>query len=242
MQGMTVRKLSFAALAALAVTASMGGCGGEPSEPRATDEPERTQSPAPTTGAPPGADENRVKPDEQGNGDEQGGRPGEKPPRGEAGPAEGPHGDPRVTELEREAAATVRAYVSALDSRDTERVCSLLAPGVIERVKLPLPRRDCASSLEASIGYRDPRGLPIWEGAEVLEVASVKTEGPEATVVATVLTRFADRAEPSLEDDVVHLTRAPGGWLLARPSSTLYRAVGIADVPPIVLAPPREHA
>jgi hypothetical protein len=58
-------------------------------------------------------------------------------------------------------------------------------------------------------------------------------------VVATVVTRFADREEASIEDDVVYLVLDGGaGWLIAKPSSTLYRAVGIADVPPSVLTPP----
>jgi hypothetical protein len=56
--------------------------------------------------------------------------------------------------------------------------------------------------------------------------------------VVTTVTRFADREEPSIEDDVVYLTRSGDDWLIAKPSSTLYRAVGIAEVPPSVLAPP----
>lgn len=223
-------------LAALAVAAPIAGCGGEADESQQAADPQLTQGPAPTTDAPGGQDEEAQAPG--GRGDS----PEEKPPRGESGPAEGPRSDPRLTELEREAAATVRAYVSALDSRDGERVCSLLAPGAIEQVELPLPRGDCAASLDASIGYRDPRGVPVWDGAQILELAPVKTEGSKATVLATVLTRFADRAEPSIEDDVVYLTRAAGRWLIAKPSSTLYRAVGVADIPPVVLAPPRERS
>lgn len=233
---MTPRRLSLA-LAALAVAVPAGGCGGEAAEPRATDGSQTTQGPTPATDPPTDGDgQPSDKPDQPGD------PPAEKPPRGEEGPAEGPRGDPRITERERAAAVTVREYVDALDSGDGERVCSLLAPGALEGVELPVPHRDCATALEASIGFRDPRGFPVWGGAEVLEVASVKTNGSEATVVVTVLTRFADRAEPSIEDDVVYLTRATGKWLLAKPSSTLYRAVGVADVPPVVLAPPRERS
>ena len=36
----------------------------------------------------------------------------------------------------------------------------------------------------------------------------------------------------------MYLTRSGEAWLVAKPSSTLYRSVGIADVPPSVLAPP----
>jgi len=232
---MTLRRLSPAVLAVLAVSASTPGCGSEAEQAPETDDARTTQGPAPTTGAPPG-EADQEEPEVEGR------PPVEKPPRGEAGPTEGPRSDPRVTELEREAAATVRAYVRALNSRDGERVCSLLAPGAIDQVDLPLERRDCAASLDASIGFGDPRGLAVWEGAEVLELAAVRTDGSEATVVATVLTRFADRPEPSIEDDVIHLTRDAGEWVLAKPSATLHRAVGVADVPPIVLSPPRERS
>jgi hypothetical protein len=66
----------------------------------------------------------------------------------------------------------------------------------------------------------------------------VELEGSTAKLVVTVVTRFADRDELSIEDDVVYLERSGRRWLIAKPSSTLYRAVGVADVPPSVLAPP----
>ncbi|HEX5955805.1 MAG TPA: hypothetical protein VFY37_07710, partial [Solirubrobacterales bacterium] len=156
-----------------------------------------------------------------------------------SGPAESGAGDPRVTELEREAERTVRAYVAALDARDGERVCELIAPGALEELELPRPRAGCAAALEASIGYRDPRGLPVWEGAELARVASLELAGDTAKVVATVVTRFADRDEPSIEDDVVYLGRLGDGdrWWVSKPSATLYRAIG-AEVPPSALTPP----
>jgi hypothetical protein len=135
----------------------------------------------------------------------------------------------------------VIAYVDALDAGDGAAVCALLAPGAIDGVELPRPRADCARSLTASIGYRDPRGLPVWEGATATSVPVPELNAGARTtrVVATVVTRFADREEASIEDDVVYLVRDGGaGWLIAKPSSTLYRAVGIADVPPSVLTPP----
>ena len=153
-------------------------------------------------------------------------------------PAETPAEDPRVNEVERDAERTVRRYVEGLDARDGEGVCALLAPGVIDQIELPEPRGDCAASLEASIGYRDPRGLPVWESATVPNVRVTEIDGDSAAVVATVVAHFADRDEASVEDDVVYLTRARDRWLIAKASSTLYRAVGIADVPPSVLAPP----
>jgi hypothetical protein len=154
------------------------------------------------------------------------------------GPAESGDADPRVTAAERAAAATVREYVAALDARDARRVCALLAPGALDEVRLPVHRGDACLSLGASIGYRDPRGLPVWQHAEVTRIRSVVLQGSQARVVATTLTTFADRDERSVEDDVVYLTRSGEAWLVAQPSSTLYRSVGIADVPPSVLAPP----
>jgi len=133
----------------------------------------------------------------------------------------------------------VRRYVAALDDRDGRRVCALLAPGALAEVRLPVDRGDRCGSLSATIGYRDPRGLPVWEHAEVTGIRSVELQDSDARVVATTVTTFADRDERSIEDDVVYLVRSGEAWLVAQPSATLYRSVGIADVPPSVLSPPR---
>jgi hypothetical protein len=208
---MRAKTISVAALAAL----SLAGCGDD--EPQAAPTvtvalPSTTSSTSPSTTEAP-------------------------PPKDEApGPAETPTEDPRVNELERDADRAARAYVLGLDARDGEAVCDLLAPGVIDQIELPKPRGNCAASLEASIGYRDPRGLPVWEGATVPNLRVSALDDHSATVVATVVSHFADR-EDSVEDDVIYLTRGDR-WLVAKPSATLYRAVGIADVPPSVLAPP----
>ena len=146
---------------------------------------------------------------------------------------------PALSRAERRAVATARDYLSGLDARDGRRVCELLVPGTIEQVELPRERGGCAASLDASIGYRDPRGLPVWRGSSFEGVASVEADEDRASVVATVFTRFADRPNPSLEDDPIYLRRTGGGWLIAQPSLTLYRAVGIAEPPPSALAPPR---
>lgn len=160
------------------------------------------------------------------------------PPTGEpSGPAETATEDPRVNELERDAGRTVRRYVEALDARDGEAVCGLFAPGALDGVEFPEGRGDCAASLAASIGYRDPRGLPVWEGATAPNVRVSEIDASSAVVVATVVSRFADR-EDSVEDDVVYLTRDGAAWLIAKPSATLYRAIGTADIPPSVLSPP----
>ncbi len=204
---------SLAAALTLALAgAALAGCGDdEPIPPLTT--PEQGAIPEPDTGQSP---------------------PIDKP----SGPAETGGGDPRQTELEQGAERAVRQFIAALDARDGERACALLADGVLDAVELPEPRDDCASALEASIGYRDPRGLPVWDSAELAQLRLQRIDGRSATAIATVATEFADREQVSIEDDVIHLVLIDGRWLIAKPSSTLYRAVGIADVPPSVLAPP----
>jgi hypothetical protein len=174
-------------------------------------------------------------PPEEGEGgtqpapDEGGADPAREPP---------PLDEATLSAPQRQAARAVRDYVEGLDARDGEVVCELLAPGAIEAVDLPRRRGECARSLRASIGYRDPRGLPVWETASVRGLLTVAVDGDRASVTVTTVTRFADRDQPSIEDDVIHLRRQGGRWVIVKPSATLYRAVGIADVPPRVLAPP----
>jgi hypothetical protein len=160
------------------------------------------------------------------------------PPGKPGGPAETADDDPRVTALERAAGRTVREFVEALDQRDGALACSLLESGALGEIAVPQPRGGCAESMQASIGYRDPRGLPVWRGAELSNLRSVQIDGATARVVATIVTRFADRDEASVEDDIVYLSREGDGWLIAKPSATLYRAFGIADVPPTAISPP----
>ena len=76
--------------------------------------------------------------------------------------------------------------------------------------------------------------------APALRDVSVRARPQSARAVATVVISFSDRPQPSIEDDVIYLVPDRGRrWLIAKPSATLYRAVGIADVPPSVLTPPR---
>ncbi len=145
----------------------------------------------------------------------------------------------RLDSAQRRAAAVVRDYVGALNSRNGGRVCALFVPGALHEVKFPRDRGDCASSLGSSIGYRDPRGFPVYRGSHVARIASVKIDGADARVVATVVTDFAGNREPSIEDDVVYLHQDGGRWLIVKPSAALYRAIGVGDIPPTVLAPPK---
>lgn len=197
----------------------VAGCGDD-------DEAQPTTSPTqpPTAEAPPAA---------------EGGDDPAEPEDGESdAPEQSAPAPDRPSAAERAAVRAVRDYVAALDARDGAVLCSLLAPGVIDEIALPRRRGDCAASLRASIGYRDPRGLPVFEAIRVAEIPALEVNSDSARLVVTTVTEFADREEPSIEDDVVYLEQSDGRWLIAKPSSSLYRAVGIGDVPPSVLAPP----
>jgi hypothetical protein len=63
-------------------------------------------------------------------------------------------------------------------------------------------------------------------------------EGIGARVTASVVHRFADRNYTSVEDDVIYLRPAGERWLLAKPSATLYRAVGYPEPPLRAFTPP----
>ena len=195
------------ALLAVAVLVAFAGCGEK-------DEPEPATPVPPTTSAQPG-------------------------PGGGGGGAREPAAadDPRFSAGEREVLRSVRTYISALDAFDGSEACSVLAPGVLGDIRLPRERGSCAASLDASIGYRDPRGLPQFAGVKLDEIRSIRLQDEEARVTAALITDFADRPEPSVEDDLIYLERTRGDWLIAQPSAALYRAVG-AEPGPRSIAPP----
>ncbi len=145
---------------------------------------------------------------------------------------------PRLDPEQRQVARVVGAYVVALNGRDGAAACGLFVPGALAEVDFPRDRGTCAASLSASIGYRDPRGFPVYDRSRVGRVPSVAIDGSEARVVATTVTHFAGNREPSVEDDLIYLQSQGGRWLIAQPSATLYRAIGVGDIPPEVLAPP----
>ena len=174
-----------------------------------------------------------------------------KPPSHHGGRSEKPRGthhqvqqavrqspSPRLGSPERRAAGVVRAYVAALNARDGKRACSLFVPGGLASVRFPRDRGSCAASLSASVGYRDPRGFPVYVRSRVARVPDVAISGASARVTATVVTHFAEGREPSIEDDVIYLTNRGGRWLIVKPSATLYRAIGVGNIPPQVLSPP----
>ncbi len=145
---------------------------------------------------------------------------------------------PRLDPGQREVGRVVRAYVAALNARDGGRVCGLFIPGAMAEVEFPRDRGSCAASLSASIGYQDPRGFPVFDRSRIGRIPSVTIDGSQARLVATTVTHFAGDREPSVEDDLIYLRNENGRWLIVKPSATLYRAIGVGDIPPQVLAPP----
>lgn len=198
---------------------------------------EEPETPAPTTvaeeeSAPPAASEG-----------EDAGDPAKEPdlPRVEDDPqgAEpGPSGPAPASGDEIAAANAARAYVEAINDRDGRQVCAAFAPGGLSALELPVKRPSCPASIEGSLGFRAGRGQPVWDRSEMTQDVSAQIDGDTARVVGTVFTEYADGREPTIEDDIIYLVRSGDRWLVVKPSSTLYRAVGIADVPLESLQPP----
>ena len=133
----------------------------------------------------------------------------------------------------------VHDYIAALDAHDAAAVCALFAPGALELSELPVRSEGCAGSLGASIGVRPKGGAPAWKRTVIRALNDVSVGQGRARVTATVTHNFADRKFVSIEEDVIYLDRVGGRWLLAKPSGTLYRAVGYAEPPIRALTPPQ---
>lgn len=197
-------------------------------------EPETTPVVSPAAGTPPGP---RGDSEEEGVAKDPDPRlpPAESDPEGLE---PGPSGPAPSTDDETAAASAARAYVEAIDDRRGRAVCGAFAPGGLSGIDLPAMRGSCSSSVEASLGFRGRDGQPVWDRSQMTQDVSALIEGDSARVVATVLTEYADVREPTVEDDIIYLTRSGDRWLVVKPSSTLYRAVGIADVPLAAFQPP----
>lgn len=153
----------------------------------------------------------------------------------------GPSGPAPSSTDELAATKAARSYVEAIDARRGRKLCGAFEPGSDEpqeRLDLPETRQSCSASFEASFGYEGNDGQPAWARSEMTEDVSAQTDGDSARVVATVFTEYADVREPTVEDDIIYLSRATGRWLVIKPSATLYRAVGIADIPLAAIRPP----
>ena len=59
-------------------------------------------------------------------------------------------------------------------------------------------------------------GFPVWEHSEMTDAVSAQVAGDSARVVATVFTVYADVREPTIEDDIIYLTRTGDRWLIAQ--------------------------
>jgi hypothetical protein len=154
-------------------------------------------------------------------------------------PAQGPEGSGELSEDDGAAVASVvRTYIAALNRHDAARVCALLTPGALDLDKLPRRRGGCRPSLTASIGTPPRGGGPAWRHTSLGELNTQALGDDRARVSATVTTRFSDRNYVSVEDDVIYLQRIGPGWRLAKPSGTLYRAVGYPEPPLSSLTPP----
>ncbi len=166
----------------------------------------------------------------------------EGPGATEASPEAQPEGPSSSGELSGEdrstAVAAVAGYIRALDRHDAARVCALLAPGSLDLSRLPKRRGGCRSSLAASLGTAPPGGAPAWRKTTLVEVKPEDLGDGRARMSATVTHHFSDRKYVSVEDDVIYLERRGSRWLLAKPSGTLYRAVGYPEPPLGAFTPP----
>jgi hypothetical protein len=166
----------------------------------------------------------------------------EGPAATEASPevgAEGPAASGDLSSDDQNATrTTVTRYIRGLDRHDARVVCALLAPGTLPLEDLPVDRGGCSRSLAASIGRPPAGGGPAWRRTTPVEIKAASLGDDRARVIATVTHHFSDRKYVSVEDDVVYLERVGGRWLLAKPSGTLYRAVGYPEPPLRALSPP----
>jgi hypothetical protein len=160
----------------------------------------------------------------------------------EASPEASPEGPAESGELssgdQAAARAIVTRYIRALDRHDARAVCALLAPGALRVDQLPVQRGGCVGSLAASIGQEPAGGGPAWRRTTPVELEPASLANDRARVIATVTHHFSDRKYVSVEDDVIYLERIAGRWRLAKPSGTLYRAVGYPEPPLRALSPP----
>lgn len=221
------------AVAALALAGCGGGSGDGKTTTKAGGATTATASTGVVTGKlPPGAVEPADPAEEQAEG----------PAATEASPEAGAEGPEASGELSGEdrttAVAAVTDYIRALDRHDGARVCALLLPGALNLGQLPKRRGGCRPSLAASIGTPPRGGGPAWRKTTLVAVKPEDLGDHRARISATVTHHFSDRKYVSVEDDVIYLQRLGGRWLLAKPSATLYRAVGYESPPLGAFTPP----
>jgi hypothetical protein len=229
-----VNARSIACGALLCAALSVAACGGDDDDQTPTTT--AAEAPAETTPPEEPNGENEPAEDDTPEGEPQDDR-GDDQQKPEPEPEPEPSGPTAEERQQRAVMRVVRAYVEGLVDHDGAAVCSLFEPGALDSLELPVQRGDCASSLSASIGYRDPRGIP-WRDTRIEEFVEVSVAPPEARATVSVFTRFAGDREPSIEDDLIYLERSGEEWLIVKPSTTIYRAVGIAEIPLDAIRPP----
>ena len=219
-----------AALMAMAAALVLGGCGGDD---QTAVEPTTAATPSTQAAPPPGDPADTERPAPQSEVGEDGG-----PAYGVQRPAQPPREvkDRASAEAER----TYTDYIEAINERDGKALCDLLPPGAERSLQPPVRSGDCPRRLGGSIGYRDPRGFPVWKQTTLsgIEGTNVSRNLDSARVTASIVTEFADRSEPSVESDIAYLELSGGDWRLAKPSAALYRAIGRPELPPTVISPP----
>jgi len=73
----------------------------------------------------------------------------------------------RLDPAQRRAAAVVRGYVEALNSRNGGRVCALFVPGALNEVKFPRDRGELSASWKTRTGGGKTRGHPQRRNCEL---------------------------------------------------------------------------
>lgn len=227
------------ALTALALT--LGACGGE------DEAPTTTTGPVATTTIPDEGPPIKEAPDEEGGKGEKPGGGGEDEPPKIAAEDGTPGGDPGGVAAQDEANVetarqTYERYVAAINDRDGAELCELLDPDFTDELELPVKGGGCAQQLSRSIGYRDPRGTPVWKETFLSGTESaLLRKGENIQLSTAIVTKFRSSSEASVESDIAYLYPARGGegYVLAKAPGSLWRAVGKPDVPPSVITPPK---
>lgn len=119
-----------------------------------------------------------------------------------------------------------RAYVEALDERDGERFCGLVAPYIAGRYDLAtrdpdglLRRVDgCPELVSAFIGYIEDCCPPEFKGAEVERIDGVEERGDLRVVRARVSLKLVENDAPRTEtlDVRVWVAHLAGAWRVAK--------------------------
>jgi hypothetical protein len=226
------RAMKLGAMVMAVAALGFAGCGGSAAGDRMTTAATAPVGPEPTAGG------TRTAAGATATATEEAGSPAETEASPES-PAKGPASTGNLPDADRSAVtASVTAYIAALDRHDAARVCNLIAPGGLDLQDLPKRRGGCRTSLRASIGTRPADGGPAWQRTDLVEIKPEALGDDRARVTATVTHHFSDRKYVSVEDDVIYLERVGGRWLIAKPSATLYRAVGYPQPPLRAFGPP----